>query len=54
MVVLGLHQNAFVLAHLLVPVLEEDFGESNIPPISGLLETVHDLVKLDQDLPIST
>ena len=46
LVILGLlHKNAFVLAHLLVPILEEDFGESNIPPISGLLEAIHDLVK---------
>ena len=54
MVILGLHKNAFVLAPLLLPIIEEDFGESNIPPISGLLEAVHDLVEFDQDLPIST
>ena len=47
MVTLGPHENAFVIANLLVPVLDEDFGESNIPPISGLLEAMHDLVELD-------
>ena len=54
MVALGLHKNAFVLAHLLVSIIEEDFGESNIAPISSLLEAIHDLVEFDKDLPIST